>query len=572
MANVMFTPTMIKKFKSELQNISYKNNSQSIEWAFVRWYVDSKFPGKDVLITEGKGDGGIDAIVKDERARLIYVIQSEFCHEIFKNPSRLPSPVSIKKILEFDGTVGNFEKNKEEFEKYLKTVREELRIPYRELYNRMRGSGERIKIIWKFITPHQENPDAVRRISNIPEEDYQVHFNYYENIFRLYEIELEGKRPTEVIELTADKVFQVDDKKFGVTTYIAQVFVKDFISYLEKYDPDLDIISANVRSFLKGSIINESIKQTYEKAPNEFWYGHNGITVMCDKVIRTGQRFKIRSPQVINGGQTLVTLLSSAEKNNAMVLLKLIEIKRDVPKEFVSNIILRTNQSNKIFTYDLKAHDPLQVNLAKSFIEYGIFYERRRGDWDKHRLKYKGYWCITSRDMAKILISSRPDLGGVRIGKKDIEELFQGTLYNKIFNVEFKEAFFKLQLFYLIDELLKDISYKRTEKSQRKSFNYTCFSLISECLETYKNIEEIIDHVLEDKNILYEKPFKNELKQIVKELFSMVWDKYLKVERKELMYITDFQKSPTYVDFMSKNFVPVIIKNTRKLFDELLIE
>jgi hypothetical protein len=322
---------------------------------------------------------------------------------------------------------------------------------------------------------------------------------------------------------------------------------------------------------INGSTINESIKHTYENEPSEFWYGHNGITAICDKVIeKQGNILAIKNPQIINGGQTIRTLSSSRERTNATVLFKIMELQRNLPESFIRDIILRTNQANKIFTYDLRSHDRFQVTLAKEFIKHKIFYERRRGDWDFAKNSHPGFDKVTSRDMAKILVSANSDLGGVKTAKKNIEALFEDHIYEKIFNIGFEEVLFKYKTFKLIEKLLKDINYKNTKVSERRSFNYTCFSIIWECLKSYKNTSVAINKVAINPDIFKKDKFIKTMNNVTKAVFASIWDKYLIVVKKERMYITDFQKSPKYVELLMNKLVPKFKNRVRKSIDIII--
>jgi len=66
------------EFKKKLNEISREKKSP-IYLAFIHWYISTTFGEVEHIVTDGPGDGGIDAIVKLDGIRggkLIYVIQS----------------------------------------------------------------------------------------------------------------------------------------------------------------------------------------------------------------------------------------------------------------------------------------------------------------------------------------------------------------------------------------------------------------------------------------------------------------------------------------------------------------
>ena len=64
--------------------------------------------------------------------------------------------------------------------------------------------------------------------------------------------------------------------------------ITELIEYMHGLSDPLSVVSKNVRVALprRGSrpSINDDLKKTYETEPNQFWYSHNGITIICDKI------------------------------------------------------------------------------------------------------------------------------------------------------------------------------------------------------------------------------------------------------------------------------------------------
>ena len=57
--------------------------------------------------------------------------------------------------------------------------------------------------------------------------------------------------------------------------------------------------------------IAKSIRRTYQKYPKDFWYYHNGLTIICDKFAEENSVATLTNPSVINGAQTLYAISSS---------------------------------------------------------------------------------------------------------------------------------------------------------------------------------------------------------------------------------------------------------------------
>lgn len=324
------TRDMLKKFRENL-----KRFSNDEEKAFLYWFINVYF-GKDVndssiVITDGKSDGEIDTIVFDEK--YTFVIQSKFSSAPFISRSGC---LPIGDYTKFDSTISSFE-NKKKFDEYLETIENDLKPSYIKLFNKYQENPD--KVFWKYIAFFKKSPSGEKRCENLD----KIKFHYWDNILDLYHLELEGGTPiARPLEINFTNDIKFDDEETGIISYAAQVFLKDFIKYVREYDPNLLIISRNVRNDLR-SKINESIRDTYKHYPQEFWYSHNGITIICDKVIIEGKTYKISHPNVINGSQTINSIKNeSIEDNDAKVLLKIIVIPPSLKnsKELIEKIIL----------------------------------------------------------------------------------------------------------------------------------------------------------------------------------------------------------------------------------------
>lgn len=164
------------------------------------------------------------------------------------------------------------------------------------------------------------------------------------------------------------------------------------------------LFDKNVRQHLgKGSGANKSIRKSLdtEEGRNGFWYGHNGITVLCESITpiadQSGNQIGILTinPQIVNGCQTSMTISDcvgpASARNEPQVdfgiLARFIELTGSAEeKENAANeIALNTNNQAAVTIADLKSNDIRQRELEIALLQYGKgwFYERKRGDWNK---------------------------------------------------------------------------------------------------------------------------------------------------------------------------------------------
>ena len=145
------------------------------------------------------------------------------------------------------------------------------------------------------------------------------------------------------------------------------------------------LFDANVRRFLgKSGAVNSDITAT-ASSPDEgalFWFLNNGITILCDSMDASidpdDPKVQIKNLQIVNGCQTASSLAYAAKSNllqkDTHVLLKIFEA---TDEALASKIVLTTNNQNKITSRDLKANDPLQVDIRAALLPYGLLYEHK---------------------------------------------------------------------------------------------------------------------------------------------------------------------------------------------------
>jgi len=155
-------------------------------------------------------------------------------------------------------------------------------------------------------------------------------------------------------------------------------------------DPSESVFDLNVRRFLgtKGAVNADIMKTCSDRSASHlFWFLNNGITIVCDSADPVTDpdkpHIKIKNLQIVNGCQTSKTLaLADSQKKlvqDTRVLLRIYET-QDV--DLVRKMVLTTNNQNKISSRDLRANDPVQVDMERGFKRYGIHYERKLHQFD----------------------------------------------------------------------------------------------------------------------------------------------------------------------------------------------
>jgi hypothetical protein len=171
-----------------------------------------------------------------------------------------------------------------------------------------------------------------------------------------------------------DAILQSTDEWDAITTTVDGRWLKELF---ERHQSKL--FAANFRDFLGASKrrrdINGGIKRTIEQEPQNFWIYNNGITILCDKLVKRKGKFVVAGLAVVNGAQTTGSFGESNDAGTAQFLARFIRCKR---APLVHNIIKFNNTQNEIKPSDTRANDHVQVKLQKEFSELGITYLMRR--------------------------------------------------------------------------------------------------------------------------------------------------------------------------------------------------
>jgi len=279
------------------------------------------------------------------------------------------------------------------------------------------------------------------------------------------------------LTLTIQDKLSYSDPKRGVTSYLFNAKVSDFQKYLEHNDVGR-LVARNIRYHLPGPV-GAGIRRTYEGTPHDFWYLHNGITIVCDDFTERDRRATLTNPSVINGAQTLYAIdRSRVENSPALVGARVIVrgVDADQPSEddeWLQRIIRGVNTQNRVHNYDFRSNEPEQVLLQTKFRDLKVFYERKRGEWREYRTdpKYKGFKRLSLPFLGQILMVVSEDHGdGVITAKRGVDAIFNDRHYGEIFPPRPKIAyrFGKMYIAYRLFELLSDLGYAKTKDYRRQ--------------------------------------------------------------------------------------------------------
>src|SRR5579859_936562 len=496
--------------------------------AFIAWYVEAEFGDVKWDFTDDVNDSGIDAVIwNSEDNPPVTIIQSKFTENIGKG--RLGKHT----YAEFRSVIEAFRHGDERFEKLITEARSDLRRIYRRAYETL-GKGDN----WF------QKKKAFRLISSkLPSHKYQFgdipadHFLYGDEILRLYSDFRQAQTPR-----ARDLTLRIEDKLSyrqgprGVTSYLFSAQLSDFRKYLQTYDVPR-LLARNIRYDL-GSRVGENIKKTYETSPHDFWYFHNGLTIICDDFIERNKEATLVAPSVVNGAQTLYAISTSKNKSSpALVPVKVI-VRAEASShaveddQWLQDIIRSVNTQNRVRKSDLRSNEPEQVLLQSKFREMRVYYERKRGEWRvvRNEPRYRNHERLSLIRLGQILTATNAQDGsGVLTVKKGVDDVFDDPNYKKLFPRRSLVArrFERIYLAYRIAAFLENSGYRNA--SERRKLRHGFWSTlwlvhrgvtaaVRHSVVDTSSIKRAFDHI-ESKSSA---PARN-ARKAVREAVAIVW-------------------------------------------------
>jgi len=392
-------------------------------------------------IVDGGQDKQMDiiAVEEDGEGADVFVLQT-------KNTTSFSSNALIQL---HNGLRWLFQRSRKELDTLSNKALRDKILEFRGVLSNVGPSNIRIHI--RFITNGQ-----TKDISDEFKQELAAIRNDYDNdTFETFSVEAVGcdelselskiqERQTRRVD--ADLKVRYDANNPSLIKYYSQD-LKGFvcsvpateIARLVNENADGALFDMNIRRFLgmRGSV-NKDILNTCTniELSYEFWFLNNGITVVCDHFDPVtdpdNPHVKLRNLQIVNGCQTATTLaLAHASGKLAPDVRVLTRIYETKDRDLVSRIVLTTNNQNQISSRDLRANDPVQMDMEEGFRIYGYLYERKPRQFDDTQIDISR--LFTNEAVAQSYLSivlKTPSDGRARKYK------VWGELHSKIFSGE----------------------------------------------------------------------------------------------------------------------------------------
>lgn len=353
---------MIEKIENEIKSNYYINNYSNEGQRFVAWYLRNIYNLDEneakYCITDGANDKQFDAIYIDEINSIIHVIQGKFYKDklVDAEPLRevLSSWIQLKNIVKLQENAN--EKLKQKLSEVARSLEDDYDIEFELLIPSYLTDSAK-KDLRIFQEQLAQSDDFSASISLIDKDELE----------RRYDVALGQENPNIVHTMKLEHDKSIEMNIGGVKVVMAAVPLKECINIPGIKDQTL--FKKNVRQSLGiSNPVNKGIKESIYKEPDNFFFYHNGITAICSKMELNDDKLTLKELNVVNGCQSLNTILSCSEKvkeeNNAYVMFRFYEVPN---RETGDKISTNTNSQSTVKARDLRSNDKRVLAMKKTF-------------------------------------------------------------------------------------------------------------------------------------------------------------------------------------------------------------
>ena len=354
---------MYDQIKKDIQVPFYQQNFDNDGQRFVAWYVQN-IHRRDMIgtvedVTDGPDDKQIDAIVVNDDASKVFVMQGKFINEgtVNAEPLRevLSSWIQLKDIVRLQET-GN-----QKLKRRLPEVATALEDEY----------GVCFELLITGQLTNAANDDLARYQQELLDADdfpAEIHIVDSDEMKRRYDMALEQEHPllSHKLQLESDKYMVM--KVGGTNCVVAALSLKECINLPGIKDGTL--FQKNVRQSLgRNNRVNKGIKDTiYGVDSGDFFFRHNGITALCKNAEISDGILTVRGINIVNGCQSLNTILSCSERvkqlDDAYVMFRFYEIPE---LERSDRISISTNSQSAVKPRDLRSNDRRVLAIKRAY-------------------------------------------------------------------------------------------------------------------------------------------------------------------------------------------------------------
>jgi hypothetical protein len=420
---------MYKQISSDISQDYYQQYFANDGQRFVAWYLRNVHLRDPIQarddVTDGADDKQIDAVFVDDDKATVFVIQGKFIgtSSVDAGPLRevLSAWIQMRNLVRLQ-EIGNT-KLKRKLAEVALALEDEYEVCFELITTAaLTDSAQKDLATFQEQLAELSEKDEFAATLMVVDED---------EIRRRYDIALERENPSlsHSIDLSACQTLPV--KIAGTQVVIAVVPLSECIKFPGIKDGTL--FQKNVRQSLGlNNTVNKGIRNTiYGDRHRDFFFFHNGITAICNKMEMKDSKLNLHGVSVVNGCQSLNTILSCSEKVKTLTDTTLLFRFYEIPqRDRADKISINTNSQSAVKPRDLRSNDRRVLNLKRSYEQkfpMGYFVSKRGEEPPADRDKAM---IVDLSELGKYLISwhsQRPNVAysETKIFDKYFEQLFK---------------------------------------------------------------------------------------------------------------------------------------------------
>lgn len=435
-------------------------------------------------ITDGKDDGGIDAMYFSRSQQRLYIVQAKF-----KRSGTAPSQdENLKTINGIKALISRrFDEFNPAFQGRIDEIEEAFDTP---------GVVMSVGLVFlgEAIGPHVSNDlNALKVEFNALSE--RMHWDWY-GASKIHEWLIKQEQPTSVT-----RTLTIENWGFVTSPWKAvygQVRAADLAALVT--DCDKSLFERNIRHYLGSFGVNTAIAETARKSPTELFYLNNGITAVAETITQAAGNtgacaFGLSNLSIVNGAQTAGSISTAALEQplsmDAKVLITVIEIGSD-GDSIGQKITCARNNQTAVRGVDFAALDPNQERLRQELALVGIGYHYRPSAESRTRredaftleeaavaLACMGFPILTTSEVDRNQVEGRRTKHGIEMAvacKKEVGRLWDqaSDLYAALFPTDLSAIRMcrTVRIYRIIDQVMSDTEASETTYSRRMFFRH----------------------------------------------------------------------------------------------------
>ena len=373
------TQAEIAKLLADYPALGNEGNAFNV-WALMRLHdlTEDEALESTASRLRGPGDAGIDAIVSDDLSQVLYLTQTKYS----ANLSGSFDETAAQELLAGLDLLMSDE--------YARSAGSDFMAAREQLLGTLAGGSD---VVLEVIVGGKMTSEGRTRVEAYVDglDDDQIRLDVLdiEYFWSLHQDRSEGSDLSgEWLEFaTVGEALAIPSSAQGLSR--AEVVVLDAASLIPAVSQyGRRLVANNLRHLLKRSRINDAIADSTASSDlrTKFPLLNNGLTITCEALESFDGGVKLKNPQIVNGGQTTMTLFMNRSNFGPSQIFLIARIVATEPGEegriLALDIAESTNRQNPITPADLKANDDRQKTIQASLAAAtpAWFYERRRNE------------------------------------------------------------------------------------------------------------------------------------------------------------------------------------------------